>query len=140
LIFEEVQLVEKKLKHLEFLQQTISRMASNSFLLKGWTVTLVVGLFAFANLKEMNVKYMLLALIPGTFFWILDGYFLQQERKYRDLYNMVSIKPENDIDFALDVTQIRRLLLGAIFSPVLILFYVPILVVIYLAMRYLPGL
>lgn len=72
--------MDEKLKHLEFIQQAITRMASNSFMLKGWTVTLVVGLFAFANIKEMDSKFILLAFIPAIFFWILDGYFIQQEK------------------------------------------------------------
>jgi len=38
--------MEKKLKHLEFIQQAINRMASNLFLLKGWTVTLIAAMFA----------------------------------------------------------------------------------------------
>ena len=35
-------------KYLEFIQQTITRMANNSFLLKGWTVTLSAAIFALA--------------------------------------------------------------------------------------------
>ena len=38
--------MEKKLKHLEFIQNAINRMASNSFIIKGWCITLIVGLFA----------------------------------------------------------------------------------------------
>jgi hypothetical protein len=129
--------LESKLKHLEFIQQVIARMASNSFLLKGWTVTLVVGLFAFANVKEMDSKYILLAFIPAIFFWVLDGYFLQQERKYRDLYNEVTSKPESAIDFSMTASGYKQYLLGAIFSPTLIIFYCPILLVIFLALQYL---
>jgi len=36
--------MEAKLKHLEMIQDVIKRMASNSFLLKGWSLTLVVAL------------------------------------------------------------------------------------------------
>lgn len=31
------------LKYLEFIEAAIARMAANSFLLKGWAVTLIVG-------------------------------------------------------------------------------------------------
>jgi hypothetical protein len=34
---------ESELKHLEFIQGVIARLANNSFLLKGWSVTLVAG-------------------------------------------------------------------------------------------------
>ncbi len=131
--------MESKLKHLEFIQQVITRMAANSFLLKGWTVTLVVGLFAFANIKDMNSRYILLAFIPAIFFWVLDGYFLQQERKYRDLYKKVSVKAANAIDFSMDVSSFKYHLIGAIFSATLLIFYGPILFVIYLAFKYLHN-
>ena len=34
---------ENKRKHLEFIQQVITRMNANSFLIKGWAVTLGSG-------------------------------------------------------------------------------------------------
>jgi len=37
--------MENKIKHLEMIQGVINRMASNSFALKGWAVTLVSGIF-----------------------------------------------------------------------------------------------
>lgn len=40
--------MENKQKHLEFIQMAINRMASNLFLLKGWTVALIAALFALA--------------------------------------------------------------------------------------------
>ena len=41
--------MEKKLKHLEMVQGVINRMANNSFMLKGWAVTLVAGIFALSG-------------------------------------------------------------------------------------------
>jgi hypothetical protein len=38
--------MERKLKHLELIQGVINRMAHCSFLLKGWSVILISGLFA----------------------------------------------------------------------------------------------
>ena len=35
-----------KIQHLQMILGIINRMASNSFALKGWTVTLVVGVYA----------------------------------------------------------------------------------------------
>ena len=40
--------MEAKLKHLEFIQAAIARMATNSFLFKGWAMTIAVGIAAFA--------------------------------------------------------------------------------------------
>ena len=45
-----------KLKHLEFIQGIITRMANNSFMLKGWAVTLVAGIFALSS-KDSDQLY-----------------------------------------------------------------------------------
>ena len=48
--------LEDKYKHLEMIQNIIQRMATNSFMLKGWAVTLIVAIFALAD-KDMNQNY-----------------------------------------------------------------------------------
>jgi len=70
------------------IQAVISRMANNSFMLKGWAVTLVAGVFALSA-KDANQMYFLIAYIPIVLFWFLDSYYLQLERKFRVLYNKV---------------------------------------------------
>lgn len=77
-----------KLKHLEFLQAIITRMNQNSFQIKGWMVTLVSALIAlYANSSQRN--FVLVAAVPVVVFWLLDTYYLQQERKFRGIYNDV---------------------------------------------------
>lgn len=95
--------MEKKLKHLEIIQAVISRMANNSFLLKGWSVTLVAAIFALAA-KDSNPLFLSVAYVPCVCFWILDGYFLRQERLFRKLYDGVRVKPDGEIDFSMDTT------------------------------------
>jgi hypothetical protein len=95
--------VECKLKHLEIIQSAIMRMAGNSFLLKGWSVTLVSALFALAA-KDSNPLFLFVAYIPCVCFWVLDAYFLRQERLYRALYKQVALKQEIDIDFSMDTS------------------------------------
>lgn len=89
---------ESKLKHLEMIQGIINRMASNSFALKGWAVTLVAGIFALAS-KDTDKIYFLIAYVPIVVFWFLDSYYLLQERLFRSLYGKVRQLPENEIDF-----------------------------------------
>ncbi|WP_121609136.1 hypothetical protein [Mesobacillus foraminis] len=125
--------MEEKMKHLEMIQNVITRMASNSFLLKGWTVTLVVGLLAFANIKEMNSDFMFLALVPAAFFWVLDGYFINEERKYVKLYEHVATLNNDQIDFSLNARQYEEKtggLVSAFWSNTLKLFYLPTLIVV----------
>lgn len=94
---------EKKIKHLEFIQLVITRMNINSFLLRGWSVTLVAALFAFAA-KDTNIDYVLITYISTPLFWLLDGYYLSQERKYRDLYNIIRKRDDGHIDFDMNAT------------------------------------
>ncbi|MEK4627364.1 MAG: hypothetical protein ABS939_22425 [Psychrobacillus sp.] len=129
---------ENKIQYLQLIQNVITRMASNSFMLKGWTVTLVVGLLAFANVSEMESKYIILALVPAIMFWVLDGFFIYQEKLYRDLYNN-AIKLKNDeIDFSLNPIPFKKLnkrsWFKGIFSKTLWIFYLPIIVVIICAL------
>jgi hypothetical protein len=124
--------MDSKISYLGMIQNVISRMASNSFLLKGWTVTLVVGLLAFANIKEMDSKYAILALIPIIFFWILDGFFIQQERLFRKLYEYAAALENEKVDFSMDTKPFKKEVgswLKAIFSKTHLLFYLPILLV-----------
>ena len=97
--------MEAKLKHLEIIQGVINRMANNAFLLKGWTVVLVSALFALAA-KDSNKLYIYLAYFPTIAFWILDGYFLWQERLYRKLYDKVRKMSPSDIDFSMDTSSV----------------------------------
>lgn len=117
--------MEKKLKHLEFLQLTITRMNVNSFLLKGWTITLVAALFALAA-KDANSNYVMISYVVIPSFWVLDGYFLAIERRYRDLYIEVAKKNEEDIDFDMNHRRFDkgdRTWVSGIFSSTLLIFY-----------------
>jgi hypothetical protein len=98
--------VERKLKHLEFIQGVINRLSTNSFLLKGWSVVLVSALFALSA-NSSNVRFIMLAYIPAIIFWGLDGYFLSLERIYRKHYERVRMKDAEDIDFSMDTSDIQ---------------------------------
>ena len=116
---------ELKLKHLEFLQSVVSRMANNSFLLKGWSVTLVAALFALAA-KDSDKKYIVVAYFPVLVFWILDAYFLSNERQFRKLYDAVRMKKEDEIDFSMDASTLigkRTDWMSSLFSKTLFIFY-----------------
>jgi hypothetical protein len=124
--------MENKLKHLEFIQNVISRMSSNSFLVKGWAVTLVAALFALAA-KDSNVRFIYVAYLPVLAFWFLDTFFLRQEKLYRNLYNSVRVKPPEQIDFDLDASQSiseKTCFIGVSFSRTLTWFHGSILIVV----------
>src|SRR6266700_7302771 len=124
--------MESKLQHLAFIQSVIDRMSKNSFLLKGWGVTLISALFALAA-KDSNKQYILLAYFPIITFWLLNGYFLSQERRFRALYNQVRALPPGQIDFSLDTEQFnidRNRWEQAFFCRVLLLFYLTLAVAV----------
>lgn len=126
--------MESKLKHLELIQNVINRMASNSFLIKGWCVTLVAALLALAS-QNSNTKYVIVALLPTVMFWILDSYFLRQERLFRKLYDQVRTLNDDAIDFSMNTSAFMEstTLSKAAFSQTLIIFYGVILVAIVIA-------
>jgi hypothetical protein len=129
--------MEQKIKHLEFIQGVVNRMAANSFLIKGWCITLVSALFALAA-KDANVRYIIIAYIPVLVFWILDGYYLWQERLFRGLYNQIRVKDESSIDFSMDTKTFeggRNTWMKSIFSKTLCIFYIPLIAVM-LIVRY----
>lgn len=96
---------ESEIKHLEMIESVIERMGQNSFALKGWTITLIVAIFAF-SVSASERRFALIAGIPIIIFWILDSYYLQQERKYRELYNR-AIKHEVTV-FSMDISLINE--------------------------------
>ena len=115
---------ENKIKHLEFIQNIITRMNSNSFMIKGWCVTLVSALFALAA-KDSEVKFAAIAYFIIPIFWILDGFFLATEKKFRKMYNEVRIKNDENIDFNItpEKVTIWNLITKGIFTKTLIPFY-----------------
>ena len=114
--------MEPKLKHLEFIQGAITRLANNSFRMKGWAVFLVAALLVLLA-REGCIEFAYIAFVPVIVFWGLDGYFLWQERLFRDLYNHVRELDEANIDFSMDRDVFKRSWLGATFSRTLIPFY-----------------
>lgn len=79
---------EDKIKYLEFIQNIITRMNQNSFMIKGWVVAIVSALLAIYANKE-NKLFILISIFPVFIFMFLDSYYLWQERKFRHLYNKV---------------------------------------------------
>ena len=76
---------DDKAIHLGMIQVVITRMGANSFVIKGWNVTLASALLAL-SVKDGTPRFVLVAFLPAIVFWILDAYYLRQERLFRKLY------------------------------------------------------
>jgi hypothetical protein len=118
--------VDNKLKHLEFIQKVIDRQARNSFLLKGWVITLVAAGLA---LKEVNYLTELLVYLIVVF-WVLDSYYLWQERLFRSLYNEVRKKSITKIDFNMSTGNLTDecKFLDVLSSRTLLIFYISLMI------------
>lgn len=99
-------------------------MAKNSFLLKGWAITLIGALFAL-TFKEVNAFYLIVSATVLFLFWFMDGFYLSRERLFIKLYNKMRMVPERDIDFSLDISSVQGCYdwPEGIFSRTLIVFY-----------------
>lgn len=95
-------------KEIDLIQSCILRMTSNSFFLKGWTISLVSVILAifFKN------KYTMAACIVVVFviinFWYLDAFFFRTEEEYRKLYKWVlQERPKGNKDRLYDLDPKR---------------------------------
>ncbi len=96
---------DPKFAHLSMIQGVINRLSQNSFLLKGWSVILLAGLFGLAA-NDSEQKFVYIAYFPTAAFWLLDADFLRQERLFRGLYDEVRVSSSDALDFAMDTTQV----------------------------------
>jgi hypothetical protein len=90
--------------YLKLIQAVITRMAGNSFFLKGWTVTLVAGLTAFAK-ADSNRSFAWIAVFVVVVFGVLDAYYLALERAYRGLYESTDAGGRRGLDAASGATR-----------------------------------
>ncbi len=124
--------MENKRKHLDYIQNIVNRMAANSFLLKGWSVTLVAGLMALSFAADQKIAFITISFIPVVVFWILDGYYLWQERLFRGVYDHVRQLDESEIDFRMnpmDFVGGPNTWPAAMFSKTILTFYLALIVV-----------
>ena len=82
----------------------MNRLGGNAFLLKGWSMTvLVAGSLLMVRIRPDQPLLALTLLIPVLGFWLLDAYFLRQESLFRAEYNRV--RKQNDTDFEMNPMQ-----------------------------------
>lgn len=132
---------DDQMKHLEFIQDVIARMGTNSFLVKGWSVTLVAALFALAA-KDSKPDFVIIAFLPCVLFWLLDVYYLQQEKLFRDLYDDVRRFDGTVQPFALQPAKgwkRFKVLLKAAIAPAVWLFHAGVLAAIVGAIFVIKG-
>jgi hypothetical protein len=132
---------EGRIKHLELIQAVITKMANNSFLIKGWCVTLVAGLLALSA-KESNHTLVFIAYLPLLMMWGMDAFFLRQERLFRKLYDKCRAMLDAPADFSMSTTDLEKQeqsWIRVMFSRTLLLFYGTMAIALLIATTVLRG-
>lgn len=131
---------DAEVKHLELVQGVVARMDQNSFTVKTWAVGLIAATFALTAEKDTAPSFVLIALIPAMTFWLLDAFYLQQERLFRRLYD--AIRNREDVarsagPFSMDTAAFcdepRMYFWSVVYSRTLAGLYVPLVVLVLIA-------
>lgn len=130
---------EMLFKEIDLIQGCIGRMSKNSFMLKGWALTIFAGVIAVTKASLLNDLVVLSCCIfvPLCCFWILDAFFLHTEKKYRKMYEWVlKNRKEGNLDFQFDLNPQRfsndaGCYFRTLFSITLAVFYaIPLLMIL----------
>ncbi|MDR3432572.1 MAG: hypothetical protein P4L95_11830 [Rouxiella aceris] len=93
---------------LGFIQDIITRLSQNSFLVKGWSASIVavVGALLEKNAYTLNMTYVVC--ISIFIFWFLNAMYLYHERAFRHLYNeKATTTAFHDKYFLLNVNDVK---------------------------------
>ena len=92
-------------KEIDLIQACINRMAQNSFMVKGWMISLIAVMVALLPEKlGLDIKVLCIVAFAVTIcFWYLDGYFLKTEQLYRWKYAWVIKNRPNTLEYVYDL-------------------------------------
>jgi hypothetical protein len=97
-------------KEIDLIQGVITRMANNSFMLKGWIVSLIAVLLALTDQTIVATKltyFNFVLILPVIVFWYLDSFFLHKEKCYRRLYDWVIANRMTSDEFIYNLNYTR---------------------------------
>ena len=107
------------LKEIDIIQSCISKVEQNSFIVKGWSISIVAVILALSP-EDLNHRFLSVALAVVTLsFWFLDAFFLR-----------VDMNPYNPSMWRLAVggrPRKKPWIVGVMFSPTLLVVYLPLL-------------
>jgi hypothetical protein len=97
---------EDRRKHLELVSAIVARMAGASNAAKGWSVTVAGAAFGVAVVRA---SWYLFALGVGVLlvFGMLDALYLDNEKKFRDLYRAIVNNSVEPLSMDTDGLQVR---------------------------------
>ena len=96
------------LKEIDIVQWIINRMWTNSFVIKGWAISIVLWVLSLNDFSKSDWLFLIIIMIIAILlFAYLDSYFLQQERLYRKLYKWIVDNREKSDEFLFDTNTDR---------------------------------
>lgn len=113
---------EMHMKHLELIQNAITRMGSNSANLKNFAMLMIAAVIGLAtSLQTVSIIIFIIPIVIG--FSILDAKYLQLERSFRDHFGKVRLsKIDQQPDFCI-LPEVNKPLTSAYLSWSVIGFY-----------------
>ena len=114
---------EEVIQHLQMIQVVITRMNSNSFSLKWWSIAFLLAFISLIFKHDANQLWVsLIVSVAMILFWYLDSFYLWQERGYRVLYDEIRMKKKTDFEMRGRTGEVSRMC--AFFSKTICIFYV----------------
>lgn len=99
---------EKKLV-LGFIQDIISRLSQKSFLVKGWSLSIIAVLGIMLDKDKFYESFALIICISIIVFWFLNAFYLHTERLYRILYaQKISLNDDDKSMLSLDLSKLKK--------------------------------
>ena len=74
-----------EVEHLKMIVGVVDRLAHNSFLIKGWTISLVAALSVLSR-SGSEATFTWVAVCMAPLFGLLDAWYLTLERRFRGLF------------------------------------------------------
>lgn len=126
----------RHIEHLKLIQAAITRLATNSFQMKGWAITLVAALAAVGAWKDHLTAPLWAAFGASILFGYLDTWFLRMERAHRKLFDDVRAREESPDEASFDM-NVSGLIEGQTWWSV---FWSPTIAPLYLSITWAAGL
>lgn len=100
---------EGKKLALGFIQDIISRLSQKSFLVKGWSLSIIAVLGIMLDKNKFYESLALIICISIIVFWFLNAFYLHTERLYRILYSQkISLNDDDKTMLSLDLSKLKK--------------------------------
>ena len=100
--------LEEMHKELDLIQGCITRMAQNSFMIKGWVIGILAAMIAIAGdrIPARELGWISMAILLA--FWALDAFFLKMEKCYRFKYEwVIDVRPKGNRNSLYDLNPYK---------------------------------